>query len=263
MRNRWQFSQENFCLYQDRSEKMHSIKLLSLPLALMALSACGTGESTSGTKIINGTLAPKGGAIEQSTVALATSNGQVFCTGTLIHKKFVVSAAHCLADFRGTLYIGFGRSSSEFKFVKAADYEINPGYTGSFSKSVPADISVIELSTSAPDGYQPVSIYKGTVSQSSSLSLAGFGQTQSGGSGRLYYTTVNVSSQTSNEITVYKGGTGACYGDSGGPAYVSSGNTLQVIGATSRGQQGCNGSSIYTNVAYHLNWLRNWTGVSL
>ncbi|WP_141732954.1 S1 family peptidase [Oligoflexus tunisiensis] len=242
---------------------MHSIKLLSLPLALLALSACGTGDPTSETKIINGTLAPDGGAIEQSTVALASSNGQVFCTGTLIHKNFVVSAAHCLANFRGTLYIGFGRSSSEFKFVKATDYEVNPSYTGNFNKNVPADISVIELSAPAPAGYNPVAIYKGTVSQGSKLSLAGFGQTDSGGSGRLYYTSVGVSGQTSNEITVYQGGTGACYGDSGGPAYVSSGSTLQVIGATSRGQQGCRGSSIYTNVAYHLNWLRNWTGVSL
>jgi secreted trypsin-like serine protease len=238
------------------------MKLWSLPLAL-ALSACGTGEPTSETKIINGTLAPDGGSIEQSTVALASSNGQVFCTGTLIHRNYVVSAAHCLANYRGTLYIGFGRGSSEFKYVKANDFAVNPGYTGSFNKAVPADISVIQLSTAAPAGYNPVGIYKGTVARGSSLALAGFGQTEAGGTGRLYYTSVNVSSQTNNEITVYLNGTGSCYGDSGGPAYVSSGGRLQVIGATSRGQSGCQGSSIYTNVAYHLNWLENWTGVNL
>ncbi len=243
---------------------MRSIQILSLPLAMLALSACGTGEpATSESKIINGTLAPDGGVIEQSTVALVSSNGQVFCTGTLIHKNFVVSAGHCLANFGGTLYIGFGRSSSEFQYVKAADYEVSPGYTGSFNKAVPSDISVIELSSAAPAGYKPVGIYKGTVAQGSSLALAGFGQTQSGGSGRLYYTSVGVTSKTSNEITVYKGGTGSCYGDSGGPAYVTSGSSLQVIGATSRGQAGCGGSSVYTNVAYHLSWLRGWTGVSL
>ncbi len=242
---------------------MRFMKRLGLPLAMVALSACGTGEMTRDTKIINGTLAPDGGAIEQSTVALVSSNGQVFCTGTLIHQRFVVSAAHCLANFGGTLYIGFGRGSSEFKYVRATDYAINPSYTGSFNKAVPADISVIELSAAAPAGYTPVAIYKGTVARGSTLALAGFGQTQSGGSGRLYYTNVSVNSQTSNEITVYENGTGSCYGDSGGPAYVSSGGRLQVIGATSRGQTGCQGSSIYTNVAYHLNWLRSWTGVSL
>jgi secreted trypsin-like serine protease len=252
-----------FCLYEIRSEKMRFLKRLSLPFAVMALSACGTGEPTSETKIINGTLAPDGGAIEQSTVALASSNGQVFCTGTLIHQRFVVSAAHCLANYGGTVYIGFGRSRSEFKYVRAADYAVNPGYTGSFNKSVPADISVIELSQSAPAGYTPVSIYKGSLPRGSTLTLAGFGQTQAGGNGRLYYTSVGVSSQTNNEITVYENDTGSCYGDSGGPAYVSSGGRLQVIGATSRGQSGCRGSSIYTNVAYHLNWLRNWTGVNL
>ncbi len=105
---------------------MRFMKRLGLPLAMVALSACGTGETTSDTKIINGTLAPDGGAIEQSTVALVSSNGQVFCTGTLIHQRFVVSAAHCLANFGGTLYIGFGRGSSEFKYVRATDYAINP-----------------------------------------------------------------------------------------------------------------------------------------
>ncbi|HET9237921.1 MAG TPA: trypsin-like serine protease [Oligoflexus sp.] len=242
---------------------MRSMKFWSLPLAAMALSACGTGDTTSETKIINGTLAPDGGAIEQSTVALASSNGQVFCTGTLIDKRFVVSAGHCLANYRGTLYIGFGRSSTEFKYVKAADYAVNPAYTGSFNKSVPSDISVIELSAAAPAGYNPVAIYKGSITRGSNLALAGFGQTQSGGSGRLYYTSVSVSGTTSNEITVYENGTGSCYGDSGGPAYVSSGGRLLVIGATSRGETGCRGSSIYTNVAYHLNWLRSWTGVNL
>lgn len=242
---------------------MRILKFLSLLLAVMALSACGTGETTSDTKIINGTLAPDGGAIEQSTVALASSNGQVFCTGTLIDRNYVVSAAHCLANYSGTLYIGFGRSSSEFKFVRASGFAVNPGYTGSFNKAVPADISVIRLSAAAPAGYNPVAIYKGSVARGATLSLAGFGQTQSGGSGRLYYTSVGVSSTTSNEITVFENGTGACYGDSGGPAYVSSGGRLQVVGATSRGQTGCQGSSVYTNVAYHLNWLRSWTGVNL
>jgi len=241
-----------------------AMRLVAVSMVALTLSACGTGEqSGSETKIINGTLAPDNGSFEQSTVALANSSGQVFCTGTLINKSFVVSAGHCLAGFSGTLNIGFGRSSSEFKFVRAASFAVNPNYNGSFNKAVPSDISVIKLSAPAPSGYKPVSIYRGSLATGSSVNLAGFGQTQSGSSGKLYYTTVGVSSKTSNEITVYKSGTGACYGDSGGPAFVSSGSTLQVIGATSRGASGCQGSSIYTNVAYHLNWLQSWTGVSL
>lgn len=243
---------------------MHRMKISSLTLAALTLSACGTGEmTTSETKIINGTLAPDGSSFEQSTVALASSNGQVFCTGTLIHKNFVVSAGHCLANYRGALNIAFGRNRSEFRYVPAASYAVNPGFTGNLNNPVPSDISVIRLASPAPAGYNPVAIFKGRLSTGNTLYLAGFGQTQMGGMGQLYYTTVNVSGQSLSEINVFKGGTGSCYGDSGGPAYVSNGSTLQVIGATSRGTQGCNGGSVYTNVAYHLNWLRSWTGVAL
>lgn len=217
------------------------------------LSSCGVEEENQPTtklRIIGGSIPSDGGLIERSTVALVSSSGQVFCTGTLIGSRAVVSAGHCLSGYGGTLYIAFGRNASEFQYISASSYRVHPNYTGSFNKAVPSDIASITLSQSAPSGYSPVSI----TSQPSSgtVYLAGFGQTASGSSGQLYYKAVSVQGNAGDEFQVSNG---ACYGDSGGPAYVYNGSTLSVAGATSRGAAGCSGSAIYTSVSYFSSWL--------
>jgi secreted trypsin-like serine protease len=226
------------------------------------LVSCGQSrdDSNSGLDIINGSTPADNGIIEQSTVALVSGNGQVFCTGTLIDDQYVVSAAHCLASYYNRLYIGFGRGSDEFTYVEASDWQAHPDYSGSFNQSVPADISVIELSEPAPSGYQPVEIYKRALSRGEELYLAGFGQTESGSTGSLLYRDVSVSDSTSSEITVSNG---ACYGDSGGPAYLYDGTNLTLVGATSRGAAGCRGDAVYTSVRYFESWLEGWSGLNL
>ena len=226
-------------------------------LGLGVLNGCGAEEPQTKLKIIDGSTPSDNGLIEQSTVALVSSSGQVFCTGTLIDSRAVVSAAHCLENYRGTLYIGFGRNSSEFTYVQASSFSVNPSYNGSFAKAVPADISAITLSQNAPSGYTPVNITS-VPSRGSTVYLAGYGQTETGGSGQLFYKAVTVQSQTSDEFVVSNG---ACYGDSGGPAFVydSAAGTLSVAGATSRGATGCRGTAVYTSVPYFSSWINSVT----
>lgn len=231
--------------------------------ALLSVSCGQGGDESSEGKVIQGSRPSDGGQIESSTVALAGRNGQVFCTGTLIDRSHVVSAAHCLKNFGGQLYIGFGRDRNEFNYVEASGFRVHPQYSGDFSGSVPADISVIRLASPAPAGYKPVSIYKGPLSPGDEVFLAGFGQTETGSSGRLLYTAVNLAEIDSDELVVNKEGTGACYGDSGGPAFVQLGNTLGLVGATSRGESGCRGASVYTRVSYFESWLEATTGLEL
>ncbi len=243
-------------------------KLRLLPSLLVSLSllatACGrSSDEESQVQVIQGSRPSDGGSIERSTVALANSQGQVFCSGTLIDSSYVVSAAHCLQNFGGRLYIGFGQDRNNFEFIEAAAFRVHPNYTGSFSSDVPSDISLIRLAKSAPAGFSPVRIYKGDLGRGNEVYLAGYGQTESGSSGRLLYTSVNLEDFDADELVVNKRGTGACYGDSGGPAYVLIGGTLSVVGATSRGESGCKGASVYTRVDYFENWLESTTGLNL
>lgn len=232
-------------------------------MSFLAVSCGQTSEQMSQGQVIQGSRPSDGGSIERSTVALAGRNGQVFCTGTLIDSNYVVSAGHCLKNFGGQLYIGFGRDRNEFNFVAASSFRVHPQYTGDFSTGLPADISVIRLDSPAPAGYSPVKIFDGALNPGTEIVLAGFGQTESGSSGRLLYTSVDLESLESDELVVNKAGTGACYGDSGGPAYVSIGGTLSLVGATSRGEAGCRGAAVYTRVSYYKSWLEATTGLDL
>ena len=57
--------------------------------------------------------------------------------------------------------------------------------------------------------------------------------------------------------------TGACNGDSGGPAQCRVGGSWEVAGLTSWGvyQCGPNYPSVYSRVSYHRNWIRQVSGV--
>ncbi|MFZ4402831.1 MAG: S1 family peptidase [Pseudobdellovibrionaceae bacterium] len=50
-------------------------------------------------------------------------------------------------------------------------------------------------------------------------------------------------------------GKGACHGDSGGPAFLQQGKNLYLWGITSRGVQGCDKFSIYTNALVYKDWM--------
>lgn len=233
-----------------------------LSCGLIALGGCGKGHNTNASypDIINGSTPPDNGLIEKSTVALSGFFGNVFCTGTLIDSQYVVSAAHCLAKHFGPLYVNFGRDGSEFTKVKASEWQAHPDFSGSFNQGEPSDISIIRLEKPAPEGYQPVEIYKNSLHKGEELFLAGFGQTESGSQGELLFVDVQVADTTNSEIVVSNG---ACYGDSGGPAYIREDGRLMLVGATSRGAAGCKGEAVYTNVLFFEAWLENWSSLEL
>lgn len=80
---------------------------------------------------------------------------------------------------------------------------------------------------------------------------------ESSGSGILRSTQVTVSKLLSNEVVVDQShGTGACSGDSGGPAYVLKNGKYYLFGVTSRGNVGCDSDGIYTNILTYLDWIK-------
>ena len=231
-----------------------------LLLMLLLQNSCGT-ETPSQQDIIDGEAASSSSIYTKSTVALV-QGGQVFCSGTLIDKRFVVTAAHCLENIYGQFQVGFGTSPRNFRYVPSRRHKMHPNYTGLISR-VPADIGMVELIRDAPSGYKPVTIPSTPLRNGDRLTLAGFGQRENGRSGELYYTEVSVfrtyrENGRSHEFS-YNSRNGACYGDSGGPAYIKKGSRLEVVGVTSRGtSEQCRGEGIYTDMRYYNSFINGF-----
>lgn len=76
------------------------------------------------------------------------------------------------------------------------------------------------------------------------------------GSGLLRTTEVSVSKILPYEVVVnQRQGTGACSGDSGGPAYIQKNGKYFLWGVTSRGTPGCNLDGVYTNALTYADWM--------
>jgi secreted trypsin-like serine protease len=78
------------------------------------------------------------------------------------------------------------------------------------------------------------------------------------GTDHLRSTEATIEGFTEKEIRMNESkGHGTCVGDSGGPLiYQNTDGTLNLIGATSRGSEFCDGPAIYTNVTEYVDWIQ-------
>lgn len=291
------------------SKHLHQGILAGATLLLSAAinTGCGqsTGIQTSDPKIVGGSEVPDSqqDAIMWSTVALTTDSArpdspdtstlidkaQSFCTGTIINKRTIVTAAHCLQQFdpdtRQTLpdlvldgddkfVIYFGNKVNRSgRWVRAKKVIPHPEWSPSETLSpAPAnaanDIGIVILSGDIPDTHRPVTIadHATRLDPAKEVYLAGFGVTLNraqNDTGILRTVATALSNEEGNikRFTVGQFFRGACAGDSGGPAYVNVNGDLQLAGATSTGAEflgTCLGLiNNYTDVRYYKDWIES------
>jgi secreted trypsin-like serine protease len=83
-------------------------------------------------------------------------------------------------------------------------------------------------------------------------------EAQDDGSGTLRKTAVKIFEPQfggSEVVLDQREGTGACNGDSGGPAYILVNGQLQLFGITSRGNVTCDVFAVYTNILAHQKFI--------
>ncbi|MEM9549272.1 MAG: DNA/RNA non-specific endonuclease [Bacteroidota bacterium] len=233
-------------------------------------------------RVVGGQIVPFGDFPE--CVALGDDH-QWFCTGVLIDKKVVLTAAHCDPEDITRVFIG-GRQISDLgagEVLKVESTHIHPDYNGNLIPS--HDIAVLILEEESR--YNPVPIAsENDTEQEDNLTVVGFGSDSPNGMtgfGTKRYAdvphtiTLGMDAENierlqqehgfDNTYELHAGkrnlGIDSCNGDSGGPLYTSGEYAdRKVTSLTSRmaysGSDPCGDGGIYTKIYPYMSWINSF-----
>lgn len=245
-------------------------KVLSVSVAIMA-SSCGTVEQSNQSfpKIVGGTKSAPGSIGFEHTVALMP----VGCTGTIVSENLIVTAAHCLNGFMSPTRVHFGADTGKASIIrKVTEFKSFIEHDEEFPNG---DIGWVKFEGGLPPGFSPAKVLRNSsdVEIGGPISLVGFGvdsekEEDEAEFGEQRWVNTSIEQYINNEK--YKSllilgpnlGFGACFGDSGGPAYVQKDGELYLVGATNGVQDdltpemSCEaGHDIYTFVGDYIDWI--------
>lgn len=265
--------------------------------SLVVFVLCGCQNSDRKVELLPATQSAIVGGNETSptyapgrTVAfLVDSSTNMSCTGTIIHERLILTAAHCIGPAKQiTMAFGNLPLQGPFDLRRSKDVIVHDEYNKA-STDARNDLALILLDQPIPEGFFPVKLPSTSFSLSTNevfLAL-GYGRTTGKrsnnpadmqGSGVLRHVGLQIDSvsQDGKQFRVdQSNGTGICNGDSGGPALIRFRNTYYVMGIASatlwtvpRELSGdekdtyieqkdfCKEKSIYMNVINYLPWIQ-------
>jgi hypothetical protein len=198
-----------------------------------------------------------------ATGALVSYGGSPFCTATLVTRELVLTAAHCVqrASAQSIFFVIGSDPSSPSAQSAVSRITMHRDWVGSVSYG--SDLAVLRLVTPI-DSVKPVVLHGGDARAlvGQTMTLVGYGASASpacdgrgvdGGVRRRV--SVGIDAVANQWISYAFRGSGACNGDSGGPAFVEVGGQWRQVGVTSWGDQCCVRHGNYQRLDLHRTWL--------
>ncbi|WP_413294394.1 S1 family peptidase [Bdellovibrio sp. HCB185ZH] len=175
--------------------------------------------------------------------------GRGYCTGVMIDKDVVLTAAHCINSAIKKYYViphidmspesGFDRVTHS---IPVTNWILHEEYLDDGNKHF-NDVALLKLEKAVPEDYVPVPLYDGKAKLSEQeVTLAGYGRTSETSIDASYLRSTTKSLK--NVLVNYKGEKGAmyltegeirgaCEGDSGGPVFYKVNGEYQLAGVIS------------------------------
>lgn len=229
----------------DRAPGYITARAVILPWTLALLVACGEGDVSSITRPITDGTEDR----DHGTVGYLAAGGGVGCTGTVVGRRTVLTAAHCISGGTQTFVLG------GFSYVSSSS-ATHPQYN---PVSHDNDIGLLLLERGVhlvPSALDPKSRPVGAA-----VTLVGFGATTEGGSDsgtrRVATNTISSLHTTSFNMAGTGGGKGnVCHHDSGAPVFVGGASGEAQLGVVIGGAPPCGNIGIAMRVDIYLPWLR-------
>lgn len=258
---------------------------------ILPLVACGgydapqSADTSIKPLVINGTPSKLGDRPYQVAMFTTSDTGKktYFCGGTVISKKWILTAAHCVEDqavkrlgiHAGSLDRTDGQEIAVKRFIMHSDYD--------FPKN---DIAVLELESdlkfndSVSAATLPVkAIERANAAPGSMQILSGWGVMMNGEEKKVPSQLLEAPLEVLTQEVCFrsfrsslnddmmcgaktaKGQTG-CYGDSGGPFANRVKGQHFVFGIVSSAtREDCRGATVFTRVSAFQDWITKKTGV--